>query len=91
MKRVFITLALLGAVAFNSCESGLPLPSQPDKEQEKEDGKDNDKEDSDEGKEEKPKQIVVNGTVIDESTNLYGVVTNTQSGAGIPNIVVSDG
>ena len=91
MKRVFIILALLGAVAFSSCESGLPLPSQPDKEQEKEDGKDNDKEDSDEGKEEKPKQIVVNGTVIDESTNLYGVVTNTQSGAGIPNIVVSDG
>ena len=79
MKRLFIILFFIFALYAVGCESGLPLPAPPDKEQE------------DDNKEEKPQQIVVNGTVIAETTTLYGTVTDTQSGKGIPNIVVSDG
>ena len=92
MNKLFITLTLLGAIAFGGCQEGLPMPPKPDKEQGKEDN-DKDKGDNkdDEGKWEEPQQTIVNGTVIAEQTNLYGTVTNPVTGEPIPNIVVSDG
>lgn len=71
------------------CESSIPLPTPPDKEQENnkneeeskdEDGKDNDAED-----------ITLNGTMISDATTLYGIITDKQSGQAIENVVVSDG
>ena len=71
------------------CESSIPLPTPPDKEQENnkneeeskdEDGKDNDAED-----------ITLNGTIISDATTLYGIITDKQSGQAIENVVVSDG
>ena len=90
MKKLFILLTLIGALYVSGCQEGLSGPTQPDKEQEqdKEDNKDDGKDD---GKEETPQQIVVNGTTLADSTTLYGVVTNTQTGKGIKGIVVSDG
>ena len=86
MKRVLIILTLLAIIAFGGCQEKLPLPNPPENEQE---NNGNNKDDED--KEDKPKPTVINGTVIAEQTNLFGVVTNAQSGEPIPNIVVSDG
>ena len=65
----------------------------PPKQEQDKDDKEENKEDNkeDDGQRDEPKQIVVNGTTINDATTLYGVVTNTQTGQGIENIVVSDG
>ena len=64
-------------------------PKQEQDKQDKEENKEDNKEDD--GQRDEPKQIVVNGTTIKEETTLYGLVTDAQTGAGIENIVVSDG
>ena len=65
----------------------------PPKQEQDKDDKEENKEDNkeDDGQRDEPKQIVVNGTTIKEETTLYGLVTDAQTGAGIENIVVSDG
>ena len=93
MKRFLLILITLCAICLWGCSEELPSPTPPDTEQGKGDNNE-DKEDDktdDGGGQSKPEQVVVNGTVIDSATNLYGVVTDAQSGAGIENIVVSDG
>lgn len=93
MKRLLLILITLCAICLWGCSEELPSPTPPDTEQGKGDNNE-DKEDDktdDGGGQSKPEQVVVNGTVIDSTTNLYGVVTDAQSGAGIENIVVSDG
>ena len=93
MKRFLLILITLCAICLWGCSEELPSPTSPDTEQGKGDNngdKEDDKTD-DGGGQSKPEQVVVNGTVIDSATNLYGVVTDAQSGAGIENIVVSDG
>lgn len=80
-------LLLAFAITATSCEKGLPLPPKPDQEQETED----DKKEDEEGKWDDTDDVVVNGTVLDESTTLYGVVKDKQSGEGIEGVVVSDG
>ncbi|MBP3644344.1 MAG: calcineurin-like phosphoesterase C-terminal domain-containing protein [Alistipes sp.] len=87
MKKLFLMLLLAFAITATSCEKGLPLPPKPDQEQETED----DKKEDEEGKWDDTDDVVVNGTVLDESTTLYGVVKDKQSGEGIEGVVVSDG
>lgn len=87
MKRLFIILSLLGAIFISGCQEDLPSPTSS---KEEKGNNDSDKESGDK-EEEAQKVVVVNGTVINEATNLYGLVKNTQSGKGIPGIVVSDG
>lgn len=93
MKKLFLTLLLAFAITATSCEKGLPLPPKPDQEQETEDDKKEDEEnkEDEEGKLDDTDDVVVNGTVLDESTTLYGVVKDKQSGKGIEGVVVSDG
>ena len=93
MKKLFLTLLLAFAITATSCEKGLPLPPKPDQEQETEDDKKEDEEnkEEEEGKWDDTDDVVVNGTVLDESTTLYGVVKDKQSGKGIEGVVVSDG
>lgn len=95
MKRVYLLLLLLCVLCFDACRGDLPSPTPPNQEQEggnddnqednKEDNKDNGSWDDD------TQTTVVNGTIIAQTTTLFGVVTDQQSGKGIENVVVSDG
>ena len=87
IKKLLLIL-LLGASLAIGCEQGLPLPPKPNEEQNKEENEDN----GENGQQQEPQQsIVVNGTTIAQTTTLYGIVNDKQSGQGIAGVVVSDG
>ena len=71
------------------CESGIPLPTPPDKEQE--DNKNEEESKDEDGKDNDAEDITLNGTIISDATTLYGIITDKQSGQAIENVVVSDG
>lgn len=71
------------------CESGIPLPTLPDKEQE--DNKNEEESKDEDGKDNDAEDITLNGTIISDATTLYGIITDKQSGQAIENVVVSDG
>ena len=89
MSLFLLNLSIAG------CQEQLPSPStKPNNGQgsgDKEENKEDDKEENGEGAKDDPANIVVNGTTINTSTTLYGLITDKQSGEGISNIVVSDG
>ena len=71
------------------CESSIPLPTPPDKEQE--DNKNEEESKDEDGKDNDAEDITLNGTIISDATTLYGIITDKQSGQAIENVVVSDG
>ena len=71
------------------CESGIPLPTPQDKEQE--DNKNEEESKDEDGKDNDAEDITLNGTIISDATTLYGIITDKQSGQAIENVVVSDG
>ena len=71
------------------CESSIPLPTPPDKEQE--DNKNEEESKDEDGKDNDAEDITLNGTMISDATTLYGIITDKQSGQAIENVVVSDG
>ncbi|MBQ7855885.1 MAG: calcineurin-like phosphoesterase C-terminal domain-containing protein [Alistipes sp.] len=89
MKRILVTLLLIAGITLTSCNPDSPtnLPSPPSGGNTT-GGGNTDKEPDDEPEQE---AVVVNGTTIADSTTLYGLVTDAETGEGIKNIVVSDG
>ena len=71
------------------CESSIPLPTPPDKEQE--DNKNEEESKDEDGKDNDAEDITLNGTIISDATTLSGIITDKQSGQAIENVVVSDG
>ena len=75
MKKLFLIPLLVFAIMAASCEEGLPLP--PKQEQNKpnkdEENKEDEENKGEEGKWDDTEDIVVNGTVLNESTTLYVV------------------
>ena len=89
MKKLPLILLLFCAISLSMCESSIPLPTPPDKEQE--DNKNEEESKDEDGKDNDAEDITLNGTIISDATTLYGIITDKQSGQAIENVVVSDG